>query len=76
MFETSVKIPTEIRDRILERAASSSTPLEAATLLLDSLVEERVDEMSCSLEEVKQLLADVLRVSQHNDSTPPKRMAG
>jgi hypothetical protein len=47
-----------------------------ASVVLDSLIDERVDAASCSLEEVKRLMVDALRASRSKRPFARQRLVG
>lgn len=76
MFDNVPPIAPAVRSRILERAANAGNAREVASVVLDCLVRERVDAAGCSLEEVKRLMVDALRVSKSNQPYAEQRLVG
>jgi hypothetical protein len=68
-----IHISLDVKDRILKEAAHAGTPRDAASVVLDMLLEQELDrvEGAVDLEEIKQLLVDALRVSR--GVAPPHR---
>jgi len=75
-FDKASPIAPAVRRRILQRAANARNSREVASVVLDSLVDERVDESGCTLEEVKRLMVDALRASKSNRPFPEQRLVG
>jgi hypothetical protein len=76
MFDKSPPIAPAVRHRILKRAANAGNAREVASVVLNSLIDERVDAAGCSLEEVKQLMVDALRASKSSRPLPDQRLVG
>jgi hypothetical protein len=66
-------ITLAVRDRILKEAAQRGTPRDAASVVLNMLVQEEMDlaDSAVDLDEIKQLLVEALRASR--GATPPPR---